>query len=324
MSRQIPAFGGPAGFSSPHSEGRRGSAPRIRGVGELSAPRNSRGPVGVGSPHSSGPVRGSAPRIHGVGERQLPAFARPAGLSSPHSRGRRGSAPRIRGVGEASAPRIREAGGRQLPAFARPMIAQLPAFERAGERQLPAFAAPVGENRLPAFAGPVSVSFPHSRDRRGSAFPHSRATNAASASASPCKRPDRAAISSGVRRCSATSYGEVTILDHGARLQVVCEAQDQFGTDFKIVKTWTNDEHILQICSSWPKCARRTATPALGRIGYRARNGRSGHAKAYAAGARHPFLPRRQSDDPPDSDPESTRLPRDITFIYCGISVTSK
>ena len=44
-------------------------------------------PAQFSFPHSRG-RRGSAPRIRGVGGRQLPAFAEPAGVSFPHSRGR--------------------------------------------------------------------------------------------------------------------------------------------------------------------------------------------------------------------------------------------
>ena len=68
--------------SFPHSRGRRGSASRIRGSGEVQLPAFA-GPVGVSFPHSEG-RRGSASRIHGAGDRQLPAFARPERFSFPH------------------------------------------------------------------------------------------------------------------------------------------------------------------------------------------------------------------------------------------------
>ena len=129
---QLPAFARPARFSSPHSRGRRASAPRIRGVGGCQA---FGGSVGVSSPHS-GVRRASAPRIREAGEVQLPAFAGPvsgqlpafagsAGVSSPHSgvrrasaprssRGRRGSAPRIRDE-RSSSPHSRGRGGFSFP-----------------------------------------------------------------------------------------------------------------------------------------------------------------------------------------------------------------
>ena len=75
-----------SGRCAPHSGGRRGSAPRIRGAGEVQLPALA-GSDGFSSPHSWC-RRGSAPRIRGAGEVQLPALAGPASVSSPHSQGR--------------------------------------------------------------------------------------------------------------------------------------------------------------------------------------------------------------------------------------------
>ena len=67
-------FTGSVSVSSPHSRGRRDSAPRIHGIGERQLPAFA----------SAGGAQ--LPCIRGAGGRQLPAFEGPAGFSSPHSR----------------------------------------------------------------------------------------------------------------------------------------------------------------------------------------------------------------------------------------------
>ena len=220
---QLPAFGGPEGVSFPHSGGPvKDQLPAFPGLGNRSAGRIRVNSEAVSFPRFEDGHRGSASRIRGVGQGQKPACLgdgggqRPAFLRSragqlpafvgservqlpafgrvrssrrsrfphprrpvrisfqhsggrsrvsfPHSKGRRGSSSRIRTVGEA-----------QRGAFAGPRswyLAAFPQYRAVGDRvsfprsssraedgSLPAFGG-FGEGRRPGFARPASVSFP--------------------------------------------------------------------------------------------------------------------------------------------------------------------